>query len=123
MFRVFLKPLIQEILALLNHIDVSVPEIVLDLSTTMHKTKSWIVAIKGLQVFHRLIQEGNERFISTIVKLNPKKILDLTDWKGFFVFFTIQIHHPPQRHLLKHHLLENIQLTLRKELLFIKTQV
>jgi hypothetical protein len=72
---------VQKLIQILHHPDTNMGDVVTLISTTMHKTTSWIVAIKGLQVFHRLIQEGNERFVASIVKLNASKILAMRDWK------------------------------------------
>jgi hypothetical protein len=46
----------------------------------IHRTQDWIVALKCLQVFHRLIQEGNEGFALSCVQKNPVKVVNI---KGF----------------------------------------
>jgi len=56
-------------------------EIVTLLAQKMQNTTSWIVALKALQVFHRLIQESGDRFCSMIIKLNHTKVFRMQTWK------------------------------------------
>lgn len=44
-------------------------------------SKDWLVSIKGLQLFHRVIQDGSEEFIETVIRHNVSKLLNMSSWK------------------------------------------
>eukprot|EP01080_Neovahlkampfia_damariscottae_P001801 gene1801-943_t len=72
---------VQKLLYLLQVPNAKPAEIVDLLIWKIHRTQDWIVALKCLQVFHRLIQDGNENFARTCVQKNPVKVLNIKDFK------------------------------------------
>jgi hypothetical protein len=66
-------------------------EIVSKLGATLQKSKDWIVkkinkkkkkvALKSLQVFHRLLQESDPTFALAIISIGPSKVLLMSKFR------------------------------------------
>jgi hypothetical protein len=51
------------------------------LGKAITESKDWLVSIKSLQLFHRVIQEGSEEFMETVLRHNVNKVLNMSGWK------------------------------------------
>lgn len=56
-------------------------ELVDAMSRIVTQSKDWLVSLKGLQLFHRLVQEGSEEFVETVLRHHVSKVLNMSAWK------------------------------------------